>query len=58
MIRTIVEPAVLRARGEELGYDLSLSRVAVVVDLARFAHLANSFKSDTGSSNLSWNCSR
>jgi carbohydrate diacid regulator len=47
---TIVEPAVLRARGEELGYDLSLSRVAVVVDLARFAALANSFKSHAGSS--------
>jgi carbohydrate diacid regulator len=42
---TIVEPAVLVARGEELGYDLNLSRVAVVVDLARFADLANSFKS-------------
>jgi carbohydrate diacid regulator len=47
---TIVEPAVLRARGEELGYDLSLSRVAVVVDLAKFAALANSFKSHAGSS--------
>jgi carbohydrate diacid regulator len=47
---TIVEPAVLKARGEELGYDLSLSRVAVVVDLARFAALANSFKSHAGSS--------
>ena len=36
----IVEPAVLVARGEELGYDLNLSRVAVVVDLARFARIA------------------
>jgi len=47
---TIVEPAVLMARGEELGYDLNLSRVAVVVDLARFADLANSFRSHAGSS--------
>jgi carbohydrate diacid regulator len=47
---TIVEPAVLMARGEELGYDLNLSRVAVVVDLARFADLANSFKSHAASS--------
>src|SRR5918995_552750 len=41
---TIVEPAVLVARGEELGYDLNLSRVAVVVDLARFARIADSHK--------------
>jgi carbohydrate diacid regulator len=41
----IVDPAVLAARGEELGYDLNLSRVAVVVDLAEFAHLANSYRS-------------
>ena len=40
----IVEPAVLVARGEELGYDLNLSRVAVVVDLARFARIADSHK--------------
>jgi carbohydrate diacid regulator len=46
---TIVEPAVLVARGEELGYDLNLSRVAVVVDLARFADLADTFKSQAGS---------
>src|SRR5215218_774563 len=47
---TIVEPAVLMARGEELGYDLNLSRVAVVVDVARFADLANYFRSHAGSS--------
>ena len=47
---TIVEPAVLAARGEELGYDLNLSRVAVVVDLARFADLANSYKSQIADS--------
>ena len=46
---TIVEPVVLMARGEELGYDLNLRRVAVVVDLARFAELADSFKSEAGS---------
>jgi carbohydrate diacid regulator len=47
---TIVEPAVLVARGEELGYNLNLSRVAVVVDLARFADLANSYKSHVANS--------
>jgi carbohydrate diacid regulator len=47
---TIVEPAVLVARGEELGYDLNLSRVAVVVDLARFADLANFYKSHVANS--------
>jgi carbohydrate diacid regulator len=40
----ILEPTVLVARGEELGYDLNLRRVAVVVDLARFADLAGSYK--------------
>jgi carbohydrate diacid regulator len=47
---TIVEPAVLVARGEELGYDLNLSRVAMVVDLAKFADLADSFKSHVADS--------
>ena len=47
---TIVEPAVLMARGEELGFDLNLSRVAVVVDLARFADLANSYRSHVANS--------
>lgn len=46
----ILEPAVLVARGEELGYDLNLKRVAVVVDLARFADLAGSYKSHGESS--------
>src|SRR5215217_1067107 len=36
----IVEPEAIVARGEELGYDLSLSRVSLVVDLAQFTHLA------------------
>jgi len=40
----ILEPEALVARGEELGYDLSLSRVSVVVDLAQFTHLANSYR--------------
>ena len=40
----ILEPEALVARGEELGYDLSLSRVSVVVDLAQFTHLATSYR--------------
>jgi carbohydrate diacid regulator len=40
----ILEPEALVARGEELGYDLSLSRVSVVVDLAQFTHLASSYR--------------
>jgi len=40
----ILEPEALVARGEELGYDLNLSRVTVVVDLAQFTHLASSYR--------------
>jgi carbohydrate diacid regulator len=40
----ILEPEALVARGEELGYDLSLSRVSLVVDLAQFTHLATSYR--------------
>ena len=40
----IVEPEAIVARGEELGYDLSLSRVSLVVDLAQFTHLATSYR--------------
>lgn len=40
----ILEPEALVARGEELGYDLSLNRVSVVVDLAQFTLLANSYR--------------
>jgi len=40
----ILEPEALVARGEELGYDLNLSRVSVVVDLAQFTHLASSYR--------------
>jgi carbohydrate diacid regulator len=40
----ILEPEALAARGEELGYDLNLSRVSVVVDLAQFTHLASSYR--------------
>lgn len=43
----ILEPEALVARGEELGYDLSLSRVSVVVDLAQFTHLASSYRLST-----------
>lgn len=40
----ILEPEALVARGEELGYDLGLSRVSVVVDLAQFTRLATSYR--------------
>jgi carbohydrate diacid regulator len=40
----ILEPEALVARGEELGYDLNLTRVSVVVDLAQFTHLATSYR--------------
>ena len=40
----ILEPGALVARGEELGYDLNLSRISVVVDLAQFTHLASSYR--------------
>lgn len=40
----ILEPEALVARAEELGYDLNLSRVSVVVDLAQFTHLASSYR--------------
>jgi hypothetical protein len=40
----ILEPEALVTRAEELGYDLSLSRVSVVVDLAQFTHLATSYR--------------
>lgn len=44
----IIEPMVLVARGEELGYDMTLNRVAVVVDLAKFGRHANSHKVNAG----------
>lgn len=40
----ILEPEALVARAEELGYDLNLSRISVVVDLAQFTHLATSYR--------------
>jgi carbohydrate diacid regulator len=40
----ILEPEALVARGEELGYDLNLTRISVVVDLAQFTHLATSYR--------------
>lgn len=40
----VLEPEALVARAEELGYDLSLSRISVVVDLAQFTRIATSYR--------------